>query len=104
MKIALSFEKKLKGGIKIRMVGLNKIKLRRRFMFPHNVEKRLGIHGVFWVSVPYSDKITRVRKVSSEKEYMIRSFEKNTLIKDWKTGKKMEFLGKILVTDERLIN
>jgi len=85
----------------MRKVRLSQLKLRERFQFSSNVEKRLGVHGVFWVSVPYSDKITRVRKVSSEKEYMIkdiiRFLRKNTLIKDWKTKKKMEFLGEISI-------
>ena len=79
------------------MVRLKKLKWKERFMFSSNVEKKLGIHGVFWVSVPYSHKITRVRRVSSEKEYMIKFLERNTLIKDWKRGKTVEFPGEILV-------
>jgi hypothetical protein len=81
----------------MRRIRLNQLKLRERFEFCSNVEKELGVHGVFWVSVPYNDKMIRVRKVSSEKEYMIKFLEKNTLIENLKTGKKTEFPGEILV-------
>ena len=81
----------------MRRVRLNQLKRKERFEFCSNVQEELGVYGVFWISVPYSNKITRVRKVSSEKEYLIRFLEKKTLIKDWKTGEKMEFPGEILV-------
>lgn len=81
----------------MRRVRLNQLKRKERFEFSSNVQKELGVHGVFWVSARYGDKMARVRKVSSEKEYLIKLLQKTTLIKDWKTGKKMEFPGEILV-------
>ena len=79
------------------IVSLDKVKIKERFVFPNKVEKELGTHGVFRVSVPYSKDIIRVKKLNAEDEFLVKYLETGTSIKNQKTGKKIKFPNKVLV-------
>jgi hypothetical protein len=83
------------------IVSLDEVRYKGRFVFPNKVEKELGTHGVFWVSVPYSKDIIRVRKFYAEDEFLVKYLETGTSIKNPKTGKKIKFPNKILVIVEK---
>lgn len=85
-------------------VRLDKVKYKGRFVFPAIVEKELGTHGVFRVSVPYSGDRIRVRKLNAGDEFTVKYLETGTSIKDEKTGEKIEFPYCLLVlVEEKLL-
>ena len=81
------------------MVRLNKVKIGDKFMFPSDVEKRLGIHGTgtFRASVPYTDDKILIREESSGKGYFIEYLKTGTALKDVKTGQVWKFPNEVLV-------
>ena len=81
----------------MRMKRLNEVKFRGKFMFPHNIEIQLGVHGVFCVSVSYSKDRIRVRKLYTEDEFLVEYLKTGTLIKNLKTEKKIEFPNKVVL-------
>lgn len=55
-------------------------------MFSKYVQKKVGIHGTFRVSVPYTADEILVREESSGKGYLVQCLETNILLKDVRTG------------------